>query len=193
MQSIIYLQQSNPYLFPILLLLAIVGIAILAVYSIKKSGLVKRLNSDLLNNEHTLKELEEKVETLGSQLNINRESVLELTADKKGLETLINEKDKLLNSFESQLSEVKSEYYDLQSSNLSKEKVISELETTLEKDREMNMEKLQILEEAKEKLSLEFQNLGNRIFEDKTKKFTTLNKENIETVLNPLKEEDKRV
>ena len=191
MQSIIYLQQSNPYLFPILLLLAIVGIAILAVYSIKKSGLVKRLNSDLLNNEHTLKELEEKVETLGSQLNINRESVLELTADKKGLETLINEKDKLLNSFESQLSEVKSEYYDLQSNNLSKEKVISELETTLEKDREMNLEKLQILEEAKEKLSLEFQNLGNRIFEDKTKKFTSLNKENIETVLNPLKEKIK--
>ena len=191
MQSIIYLQQSNPYLFPILLLLAIVGIAILAVYSLRKSNLVKRLNSDLLNNEYTFKELEEKVETLGSELNINRESVLELTADKKGLETLINEKDKLLSSFESQLSEIKSDHYDLQSNNLNKEKIISELETTIEKDREMNHEKLQILEEAKEKLSLEFQNLGNKIFDDKSKKFTVQNKENLETVLNPLKEKIK--
>ncbi len=191
MQSIIYLQQSNPYLFPILLLLAIVGVVILVIYSIRKSNLVKMLNSDLLNNEHTFKELEEKVETLGSQLNINRESVLELTADKKGLETLIHEKDKSLNSFETQISEIKSEHYDLQSSNINKEKIISELQTTIEKDKEINFQKLQILEEAKEKLSLEFQNLGNKIFEDKSKKFTIQNKENLESVLNPLKEQIK--
>ncbi len=191
MQSIIYLQQSNPYLFPILLLLAIVGVVILAIYSIRKSNLVKMLNSDLLNNEHIFKELEEKVETLGSQLNINRESVLELTADKKGLETLIHEKDKSLNSFESQISEFKSENYELQSNNLNKEKFISELETTIEKDRETNLQKLAILEDAKEKLSLEFQNLGNKIFEEKSKKFTIQNKENLESVLNPLKEQIK--
>jgi len=191
LQSIIYLQQSNPYLFPILLLLAIVGVVILAIYSIRKSSLVKMLNSDLLNNEHTFKELEEKVETLGSQLNINRESVLELTADKKGLETLIHEKDKSLNSFETQISEIKSEHYDLQSSNINKEKIISELQTTIEKDKEINFQKLQILEEAKEKLSLEFQNLGNKIFEEKSKKFTIQNKENLESVLNPLKEQIK--
>jgi len=191
LQSIIYLQQSNPYLFPILLLLAIVGVVILVIYSIRKSNLVKMLNSDLLNNEHTFKELEEKVETLGSQLNINRESVLELTADKKGLETLIHEKDKSLNSFESQISEFKSENYELQSNNLNKEKFISELETTIEKDRETNLQKLAILEDAKEKLSLEFQNLGNKIFEEKSKKFTIQNKENLESVLNPLKEQIK--
>ncbi len=191
MQSIIYLQQSNPYLFPILLLLAIVVVVILAIYSIRKSNLVKMLNSDLLNNEHIFKELEEKVETLGSQLNINRESVLELTADKKGLETLIHEKDKSLNSFETQISEFKSENYELQSNNLNKEKFISELETTIEKDRETNLQKLAILEDAKEKLSLEFQNLGNKIFEEKSKKFTIQNKENLESVLNPLKEQIK--
>lgn len=191
MQSIIYLQQSNPYLFPILLLLAIIGIAILAIYSIRKSNLVKLLSSDLLNNVHTFKELEEKVETQGSQLNINRESVLELTADKKGLETLLIEKDKSIVSIETQLSEVKSENYELQSNILSKEKLVSELSTTIDKDREANIQKLQILEDAKEKLSLEFQNLGNKIFEDKSKKFTIQNKENLENVLNPLKEQIK--
>ena len=191
MQSIIYLQQSNPYLFPILLLLAVIGIAVLAVYAYRKSNLVKMLNSDLLNNEYTFKELEEKVETLGSELNINRESVLELTADKKGLETLIQEKEKLISSFESQLREIKSDHYDLQSSFMNKEKIISELQTTIEKDKEINIQKLQILEEAKEKLSLEFQNLGNKIFEDKSKKFTIQNKENLDNVLNPLKEQIK--
>lgn len=197
MQSLIYLQEVNPYLFPILLLLAIIGIAILAIYAIRKSNLVKMLNSELLNSEYTFKELEEKVETLSSELNINREAVLELTADKKGLETLINEKDKSLESLESRLSELKSENYEFQSSILTKEKIISELDTTIQKEREANIQKLEILEEAKEKLSLEFQNLGNRIFEDKSKKFTVQNKENLETVLNPLKEKirefDKKV
>jgi len=168
-----------------------VGVAILAIYSIRKSNLVKVLNSDLLNNEYSFKELEEKVETRGSELNINRESVLELTADKKGLETLINEKDRLIKSLESQISEFKSENYELQSNNLIKEKFISELETTIEKDRENNIQKLAILEDAKERLSLEFQNLGNKIFEDKSKKFTIQNKENLESVLNPLKEQIK--
>ena len=152
---------------------------------------MKLLSSDLLNNVHTFKELEEKVETQGSQLNINRESVLELTADKKGLETLLIEKDKSIVSIETQLSEVKSENYELQSNILSKEKLVSELSTTIDKDREANIQKLQILEDAKEKLSLEFQNLGNKIFEDKSKKFTIQNKENLENVLNPLKEQIK--
>ncbi|MGI9533896.1 MAG: DNA recombination protein RmuC [Thermodesulfobacteriota bacterium] len=149
MQNIIYLQQGNPYLFPILLLLAVLGLTFFALYTIRKNKLIKLLNSDLLNIEYRDKELEEKVDTLSSELNISRESVMELTADKRGLETL------------------------------------------LEKERELTNEKLAVLEEAKEKLSLEFQNLGNKIFEDKSKQFATQNKENIEGLLNPLREQIK--
>lgn len=47
------------------------------------------------------------------------------------------------------------------------------------------------LETIQEKFSKEFENLANKIFEDKSQKFTITNKENIETILNPLKEKIK--
>ena len=191
MQNIIYLQQSNPYLFPILLVLALLGLLFFALYTIRKNKLIRLLNSDLLNIEYRDKELEEKVDSLSSELNIGRETLTELTADKRGLETLIEEKNKLLESSGQDFSKLKSELDELQAKFLNKEKEISELTTTLEKERELTNEKLSVLEEAKEKLSLEFQNLGNKIFEDKTKKFTVQNKENIEGILNPLREQIK--
>ena len=191
MQNIIYLQQSNPYLFPILLLLAVLGLLFFVIYTVRKNRLVKLLNSDLLNNEYRLKELDEKVESLSSELNINRENIMALTADKKGLETLIDEKNKSLDQHREEFASMKNDYYELQSIQVKKEKLISELNTTLETERQANLEKLAILDEAKEKLSLEFQNLGNKIFEDKTKQFTEKNKENLEGLLNPLRDQIK--
>lgn len=191
MQNIIYLQQSNPYLFPILLLLAVLGLVFFAIYTIRKNKLIKLLNSDLLNIEYRDKELEEKVDSLSSELNIGRESITELTADKRGLETLIEEKNKLIDSSTQENSSIKAEIDELRSKLTEKEKEISEVTTTLDKERESTSEKLAVLDEAKEKLSLEFQNLGNKIFEDKSKKFTIQNKENLEGMLNPLREQIK--
>ena len=42
--------------------------------------------------------------------------------------------------------------------------------------------------QMKEMLTLEFKNLANEIFEEKTKKITELNKENLSNILDPLKE-----
>ncbi len=42
-----------------------------------------------------------------------------------------------------------------------------------------------------EKFTKEFENLANKIFEDKSTKFTAQNKENIQTILNPLQEKIK--
>ncbi len=50
-------------------------------------------------------------------------------------------------------------------------------------------EKFQILQEAKENLSLEFKNLANKIFEDKTKQFTSTSKEQFKLLLEPFREQ----
>ena len=42
-----------------------------------------------------------------------------------------------------------------------------------------------------EKFTKEFENLANKIFEDKSTKFTEQNKQNIQTILNPLQEKIK--
>jgi DNA recombination protein RmuC len=66
---------------------------------------------------------------------------------------------------------------------------MSELETRLEDERKNGEEKLALLQDARDQLKLEFQNVANRIFEDKSQKFTEQNKENIEGVLKPMREQ----
>ena len=66
---------------------------------------------------------------------------------------------------------------------------LSELDTRLEDERRNTEEKLSLLQEAREQLKLEFQNVANKIFEDKSQKFTEQNKENIEGVLKPVREQ----
>jgi len=66
---------------------------------------------------------------------------------------------------------------------------LSELETRLEDERRNALEKLALLQEAREQLKMEFQNVANKIFEDKSQKFTDQNRENIEGVLKPMREQ----
>ena len=53
---------------------------------------------------------------------------------------------------------------------------------------ESHEKKSEELKQMKNILSLEFKNLANEIFEEKSKKFSSNNKENISTILDPLKE-----
>jgi len=66
---------------------------------------------------------------------------------------------------------------------------LSELETRLEDERRNSEEKLALLQEAREQLKMEFQNVANKIFEDKSQKFTEQNRENMEGVLKPMREQ----
>jgi DNA recombination protein RmuC len=73
--------------------------------------------------------------------------------------------------------------------NTQLEKRIAELETAIKKERESIVEKLELLENSKEDLKNEFKNLSNEILEEKSKKFTEKNRENIDGILSPLKDE----
>ncbi|MGH1462064.1 MAG: DNA recombination protein RmuC [Neptuniibacter sp.] len=67
--------------------------------------------------------------------------------------------------------------------------VVAELEARLETERTSHNEKLKTLEQAREQLKQEFQNLANRIFDEKSKRFNENNKENIGHLLNPLRDQ----
>jgi DNA recombination protein RmuC len=66
---------------------------------------------------------------------------------------------------------------------------IAELETRLTEERKQAAEKLELLQDAREQLRLEFQNLAHRIFEDKSRRFTDQSRANLDQVLNPLREQ----
>ena len=95
------------------------------------------------------------------------------------------------------VAEEKSSRVPVLEENLDKEKQentllqtrMSELKTRLEDERKNTEEKLVLLQKAREQLKLEFQNVANKIFEDKSQKFTDQNKENIEGVLKPMREQ----
>ncbi|CAM4173764.1 MULTISPECIES: DNA recombination protein RmuC [Flavobacterium] len=53
---------------------------------------------------------------------------------------------------------------------------------------ERNKEQKQEVEQLQEKFTKEFENLANKILEEKTNKFTEQNKENMKIILNPLQE-----
>ena len=64
----------------------------------------------------------------------------------------------------------------------------AKLETSLELERKQHGEKLTLLNESKEQLSVAFKNIANEIFDDKSKKLVDNNKESLATVLSPLQD-----
>ena len=63
------------------------------------------------------------------------------------------------------------------------------LESKYKSEQAASKEKLEVLQNAKEELSIQFKNLANQIFEDKSKQFTHTHKEHFEMLLKPFREQ----
>lgn len=90
-----------------------------------------------------------------------------LEADKMSLQTELKQEREKSEKLTSENSSLKSDYSNLQE--------------------KLNEQKTEI-EELQQKFVKEFENLANKIFEEKSAKFTEQNKEKISEILNPLKE-----
>ena len=66
---------------------------------------------------------------------------------------------------------------------------LAELRTILEQERKQADEKIALLNEARDQLKIQFQNLAQKIFEEKGRSFTELNKTSIEHLINPLRDQ----
>ena len=66
---------------------------------------------------------------------------------------------------------------------------IAELNILLEEERKLTQEKMTLLEKAEKKMTSAFENLSNKILEEKSKKFTEQNKLNMSETLTPLREQ----
>ena len=65
----------------------------------------------------------------------------------------------------------------------------TELKTTLERKEEHFKEQMQLLSDTKQSLTKEFENLANKIFEEKGKTFTHTSQASIDTMLKPFREQ----
>lgn len=66
---------------------------------------------------------------------------------------------------------------------------LAELKIVIDKERQQADEKIALLNEARDQLKSEFQNLAQKIFEEKSIKFTDQNRANMDQILGPLREQ----
>lgn len=109
----------------------------------------------------------------------------ELAVEKERTEA----RDRRIGELNSRLEELQEERNAYQEQVAGGKVRIAELQTSLENEQRAMREKLELLEQAEKKMSATFENLANRIIEEKSKKFTEQNKLNIGEVLNPLREQ----
>lgn len=113
---------------------------------------------------------------------LRREVELRAKAEEKSVQVAALERR--LNESASRLEGVQQENTDLRER-------ASRLETMLGEERKAGEQKLRLLSEAREQLTVQFKQLANEILEDKSKRFTDQNKTNLDTLLLPLREQIK--
>ncbi len=99
-----------------------------------------------------------------------------LNAAQTEIKRLANERENHI----AQLSQLNSEQLRLNSQ-------VAELTTTLDAERSQNREKLELLKNAEEQLVNRFKALASEILDEKSKKFTDQNQDNLNKLLEPLK------
>lgn len=115
--------------------------------------------------------LEEKLIGLNSQFNTLKE---QLQNDKA--------------AFEKQLLQSNAEKENIRTEKDSLAIQLSKKEVDFENLWERNLEQKKEVEQLQEKFTKEFENLANKILEEKSNKFTEQNKENMKNILSPLQE-----
>lgn len=99
------------------------------------------------------------------------------------------EQGRQLQSLQDKLAERERSITELQGELKREHGQATDLKARLEASQKEIQEKIQLLQEAKEQMKLEFQSIAHKLFEDKSEKFTQQNKSNIGEILNPLKEQ----
>jgi len=126
--------------------------------------------------------LQSRAEQLQQLLADKQAAYADIEARQQERETQLAKTEQRLAGLEQQLTAARTEL-------AQRNELFTELETRLNAEREASADKLEALEQAREQLKQEFQNLANRIFEEKSQRFTESNKENMGQLLNPLREQ----
>lgn len=107
----------------------------------------------------------------------------------KALESSDTDAREQLKETKANLSAQQERYSELQERYQSLSSEHTELKTTLERKEEHFQEQMQQLGETKQALTKEFENIANKIFEEKGKTFTQTSQSSIDSMLKPFREQ----
>jgi DNA recombination protein RmuC len=112
----------------------------------------------------------------------------ELSSDLATLDERLCSRNARLDRLEIELREKDEKLDRLIQERTELEREKSRLSTELKEEARRSVENLQILNDAKKTLQVQFENLANQIFAEKTRTFADQSKANLETILSPFKE-----
>ncbi|MBU0680441.1 MAG: DNA recombination protein RmuC [Proteobacteria bacterium] len=126
--------------------------------------------------EHS--KLHEEMAELSSRHSTLRADMAAVTTKLQRIEELTRERD----AARSELASLRVEKNSIDTNHAA-------LQTKIAEERKASEDKLKLLQQAEVKMTKEFENLANRIFEEKHEKFSKVSKTNIESILTPMREQ----
>jgi len=132
----------------------------------------KHLNDTLTSKEEELKIKKEENASLISQLSSSKANLTTANQTIEKYEKEIEKKKREVNTKTDEFNEANKQLAELSANN----KALNEKLENQKKE----------IEEMRKKFNTEFENIANKILDDKSSKFTKQNKENLETILKPL-------
>ncbi|MBX6151907.1 DNA recombination protein RmuC [Pseudomonas aeruginosa] len=177
--------------------------------SSEQAAQLVELKDQIRRLEQRQRETEDVIKSQREQLGQSSEQatqLLELKDKCRQLEQLLRESEDVLQGQREQLgqaNEQKVQLVELRDKHVAREREVSELRDQLaktqstlaetitgrDKDQKAAEEKLQLLQENKEQLKQEFQNLANQIFDSKQQSFTEQSRQGLDALLKPFKDQ----
>lgn len=176
----------------------IIGAVIL--YLLMRASSVSKSKHELLNNEfikiqsdfeNSKNKIAELNETISSEKNINlqqtellndiKNNLSKISAEHQSMQNQLNEQKELNSKQSGQIETLQTEKQNVFAKNAELSAINEALNLSLENQKK-EIQKIQ--EEGK----LQFENLANKILEEKSEKFTALNQTNLKTLLEPFQE-----
>lgn len=170
------------------------------VFFLQKAGLVSRKDYETLNHEKIKiqsdwEHLNQKLKSTETELHLEKDNfqnllskseeqvlqIAKIKAENNYLSQQVDSANKEIEAFQQKIAENNSEIGNLQ---MVKSELTAQNQHLKERLDTQKDEIVQLQERAKN----EFQNLANKILEEKSEKFTTQNQQNIKTLLGPLQE-----
>lgn len=118
-----------------------------------------------------------------------RDTLAQAQAENRGQSVALEQEQIRVQEKLFELSNLQTEHSDLRTQLNSVLKDHAQLQTQQREREDRHQEQIELLNETRENLKKEFENLANRIFEDKGKSFTTTSQASMEAMLKPFREQ----
>ena len=123
------------------------------------------------------------------QLRIREEALAEASAQQRGQAVGLEQSQLQLQAKSSELAALAADLTQVRAQLNASLQENTQLQTQQDEREDRHLEQIKLLNETRENLKKEFENLANKIFEDKGKSFTTTSQASLEVLLKPFREQ----